>query len=106
MAPAVALRLSYVGELGWEIYVPSSFGRHVWDSLWAAGQEHGLTAVGMAALFSLRIEKGYRLIGADLTPEITPAQAGMKWLLKKEPNFLGQEGATVTTVTPRHPPLR
>jgi heterotetrameric sarcosine oxidase gamma subunit len=95
MAPAIALRLSYVGELGWEIYVAPSFARHVWDTLWAAGQDHGLRPVGMAALFSLRIEKGYRLIGSDLTTEITPAEAGMTWLLKKTPPYVGQDGAHV-----------
>lgn len=94
MAPAVALRISYVGELGWEIYVPVSFGRHLWDTLWTAGRDHGLTAVGMASLFSLRIEKGYRLIGSDLTPEITPRQAQMSWLLDKSKDFLGRDGAS------------
>jgi dimethylglycine oxidase len=94
MAPAVALRISYVGELGWEIYVPQSFGRHLWDSVWNAGRDSGLKAVGMASLFSLRIEKGYRLIGSDLTPEITPRQAEMSWLLDEKKDFLGREGAS------------
>jgi heterotetrameric sarcosine oxidase gamma subunit len=93
MAPAIALRVSYVGELGWEIYVPLSFGRHLWDTIWNAGREHGLRAVGMASLFSLRIEKGYRLIGSDLTAEITPRQAQMSWLLDGKKDFLGREGA-------------
>ncbi|CAN5671064.1 FAD-dependent oxidoreductase [soil metagenome] len=96
MAPATAVRISYVGELGWEIYVPASFGRHLWDTLWEAGRDQGMAPVGMAALFSLRIEKGYRLIGSDLTPEITPRQAGMSWLLKKGPEFLGRAGALST----------
>jgi 4-methylaminobutanoate oxidase (formaldehyde-forming) len=94
MAPAVVLRISYVGELGWEIYVPVSFGRHLWDTLWTAGRDHGLTAVGLASLFSLRIEKGYRLIGSDLTPEITPRQAQMSWLLDKDKDFLGRDGVS------------
>jgi heterotetrameric sarcosine oxidase gamma subunit len=94
MAPAVTLRISYVGELGWELYVPHSFGRHLWDTLWDAGADHGLTAVGMASLFSLRIEKSYRLIGSDLTPEITPRQAQMSWLLSKKKDFLGRASAT------------
>ncbi|HEX2420885.1 MAG TPA: FAD-dependent oxidoreductase [Acidimicrobiia bacterium] len=93
MAPAIALRVSYVGELGWEIYVPLSFGRHLWDTIWNAGREHGLRAVGIASLFSLRIEKGYRLIGSDLTTEITPRQAQMSWLLDGKKDFLGREGA-------------
>jgi 4-methylaminobutanoate oxidase (formaldehyde-forming) len=92
MAPGVALRVSYIGELGWEIYVPMSFGRHLWDTLHTAAQEQGMPAVGLASLFSLRIEKGYRLIGSDLTPEISPWQAGMAWLLKKSPAYLGQSG--------------
>ncbi|HEY7584358.1 MAG TPA: FAD-dependent oxidoreductase [Acidimicrobiia bacterium] len=94
MAPAVVLRISYVGELGWEIYVPVSFGRHLWDTLWTAGRDHGLTAVGLASLFSLRIEKGYRLIGSDLTPEITPRQAQMSWLLDRDKDFLGRDGVS------------
>jgi 4-methylaminobutanoate oxidase (formaldehyde-forming) len=53
-----------------------------------------LKAVGMASLFSLRIEKGYRLIGSDLTPEITPRQAEMSWLLDEKKDFLGREGAS------------
>jgi glycine cleavage system aminomethyltransferase T len=93
MAPAIALRVSYVGELGWEVYVPVSFGRHLWDSLYDAARAHEMSPVGLASLFSLRIEKGYRLIGSDLTPEITPREAGMTWLLKKNGDFLGCEGA-------------
>ena len=93
MAPARALRVSYVGELGWEIYFAPSFGRHVWDVLWAAGQEHEIAAVGLASLFSLRIEKGYRLIGSDIHPEVTPAAAGMSWLLKDGRDFLGRKAA-------------
>lgn len=86
-----------MGELGWEIYVPASFGRHLWDTLWEAGRDQDLTAVGMAAMYSLGIEKGYRLIGSDLTPEVTPRQAGMSWVLKKDPDFLeGREAASTT----------
>ncbi len=108
MAPAIALRVSYVGELGWEIYVPTSFGRHLWDTLWEAGQEHDLTRrSGWRRSFRLRIEKGYRLIGSDLTPETTPRQAGMSWLLKKEPDFLGRDGAAGEgQASPGHAPLR
>ena len=64
--PALALRISYVGELGWEIYAPTEYGLHLWDTLWQAGQPLGVTAAGSGAFDSLRLEKGYRLWGADI----------------------------------------
>jgi glycine cleavage system aminomethyltransferase T len=93
MAPAIALRVSYVGELGWEVYAPVSFGRHLWDTVYEAAHAQEMSPVGIASLYSLRIEKGYRLTGSDLTPEVTPREAGMAWMLKKNGDFLGREGA-------------
>ena len=69
MVPTVAVRLSYVGELGWEFYAPAGYGRLLWDTLWQAGQEFGIHPCGVAAVMSLRLEKGYRLYGSDVTPE-------------------------------------
>ena len=93
MAPAIAMRISYVGELGWEIYAPVGFGLHLWDTLWEAGRHVDMTPVGIASVFSLRIEKGYRLTGSDLTPEINPFEAGMGWTLAPDKDFVGRQAA-------------
>ena len=90
--PVLALRLSYVGELGWEIYVPSEFGLRLWDTLWEAGGDHGLVALGGGAFDSLRLEKGYRLWGADIHTEYNPYEAGLGWAVRLEKgDFTGRE---------------
>jgi glycine cleavage system aminomethyltransferase T len=61
--PRLALRVTYVGELGWELYCPAEFGLALWDTLWDAGRQHGLVAGGYKAIDSLRLEKGYRVLG-------------------------------------------
>ncbi len=89
--PALAFRLSYVGELGWEIYVPAELGQRLWDVLWAAGQEHQIIAGGMGAFDSLRLEKGYRALGAELHIEHNPYQAGLGWAVDLDQgDFLGR----------------
>src|SRR5204863_435333 len=75
--PCLALRVTYVGELGWELYCPTEFGLALWDTLWEAGRGHGLAAGGYKAIDSLRLEKGYRVWGADITPDDTPYEAGL-----------------------------
>ncbi len=91
-APARALRVSYVGELGWEIYVPTEYGLNVWDALWEAGQAIGIVAAGGGAFESLRLEKGYRLWGTDIHTEYNPYEAGLGWAVKlNKGNFLGRE---------------
>ena len=86
------LRLSYVGELGWEIYTSADQGLRLWDTLWEAGQEHGLIAAGRGAFSSLRLEKGYRSFGADMSFEHTPAQAGVGFAVRKtHQGYIGQE---------------
>jgi glycine cleavage system aminomethyltransferase T len=89
-----ALRISYVGELGWELYAPTEFAGTLWELLWAAGQPHGLVACGGGAYDSLRLEKGYRLWGQDIDEEHDPYEAGLGWLVKlaKGP-FVGSEAA-------------
>ncbi|MDP9295564.1 MAG: FAD-dependent oxidoreductase [Actinomycetota bacterium] len=72
-----AQRITYVGELGWELYVDPSWAVQVWDRLWDAGAEYGVRAVGYRALDSLRMEKGYRYFGTDLTPLVTPFETGL-----------------------------
>lgn len=90
--PALALRVSYVGELGWEIYVRTEYGLRLWDVLWEAGRPHGLIAAGGGAFDSLRLEKGYRLWGSDIHTEYTPDEAGLSWAVRVDKgDFLGRE---------------
>jgi glycine cleavage system T protein len=90
--PCLALRVTYVGELGWELYCPMEFGLRLWDTIWAAGQEHGLVAGGYKAIDSCRLEKGYRVWGADITPEDTPYEAGLGFAVKLEKgDFSGRD---------------
>ncbi|MFQ5873018.1 MAG: FAD-dependent oxidoreductase [Dehalococcoidia bacterium] len=90
--PCLALRISYVGELGWEIYCPMEFGLRLWDALWEAGQPLGVIAAGGGAFDSLRLEKGYRLWGADIHTEFNPYEAGIGFAVRlKKGDFLGRE---------------
>jgi glycine cleavage system T protein len=89
--PCLALRVTYVGELGWELYCSAEFGLALWDALWVAGREHGLVAGGYKAIDSLRLEKGYRVWGADITPEETPFEAGLGFAVKLDKgDFIGR----------------
>ncbi|WP_250032984.1 GcvT family protein [Paractinoplanes maris] len=89
--PVTMLRLSYVGELGWEIYTRADCGLKLWDTLWSAGQELGIIAAGRAAFTSLRLEKGYRLWGTDMTAEDTPYEAGVGFAVRRDAgDFLGR----------------
>ena len=90
--PCLALRVTYVGELGWELYCPTEFGLALWDAIWEAGREHGLVAGGYRAIDSLRLEKGYRVWGADITPDDTPYEAGLGFAVKLDKgDFIGRE---------------
>ncbi|MEV1024540.1 FAD-dependent oxidoreductase [Streptomyces sp. NPDC050264] len=82
--PVTALRLSYVGELGWELYTTADLGLRLWDTLWEAGQEHGVVAAGRSAFNSLRLEKGYRAWGVDMTEEHTPYEAGLDFAVRMD----------------------
>ena len=88
-----ASRITYVGELGWELYIPTEFAAGVFDVLMAAGQDHGLKLCGYHALNSLRMEKGYRHWGHDISDEDTPLQAGLGFAvaLDKPGGFIGQD---------------
>jgi glycine cleavage system aminomethyltransferase T/glycine/D-amino acid oxidase-like deaminating enzyme len=85
--PVTVLRLSYVGELGWEIYTAADQGQRLWDVLWRAGQPHGVVAAGRSAFNALRLEKGYRSWGTDMTTEHDPFEAGLGFAVKA-----GKEG--------------
>ena len=91
-APCLALRVTYVGELGWELYCPMEFGLRLWDVIWEAGREHGLLAGGYKAIDSCRLEKGYRVWGADITPEDNPYEAGLEFAVKLDKGgFIGRD---------------
>jgi glycine cleavage system aminomethyltransferase T len=91
--PVLALRVTYVGELGWELYAPTEFGVALWDTLTAAGEEHGLTLAGYRAIDALRLEKGYRVWSSDITPDETPFEAGLGFAvaLEKDTPFIGRD---------------
>jgi 4-methylaminobutanoate oxidase (formaldehyde-forming) len=88
-----AIRMSYVGELGWELYVPTEMAGAVFDRLAPAGEDLGMSLAGMHAMDSLRHEKGYRHWGHDITDEDTPIEAGLGFLCAwdKNPHFIGRE---------------
>jgi glycine cleavage system T protein len=88
----LALRVTYVGELGWEMYVPMEYGLRLWDTLWDSGQPYGLVAAGYRAIDSLRLEKGYRYWSGEITPDYTPLEAGLGFTVKlNKPDFIGRE---------------
>jgi glycine cleavage system aminomethyltransferase T len=88
----LASRISYVGELGWELYVPFDAAAQLWDTLLAAGQEHGAVPVGIGVYGSTgRLEKGYRAFGAELDAERTIVEAGMQRPKVKAADFVGRE---------------
>ncbi len=88
-----ALRVTYVGELGWELHIPIAALGEVYDALMAAGSEHDIRPIGYRALESLRLEKGYRAWSSDITPNDTPFEAGLGWAVKlrKNTDFLGRQ---------------
>jgi glycine cleavage system T protein len=87
-----ALRVTYVGELGWELYAPTPAALAVWDALWEAGRPLGLRPVGYRAVDSLRLEKGYRYWSADVTPEYTPYEAGLGFCVRLDKgDFQGRQ---------------
>jgi sarcosine dehydrogenase len=87
-----ALRVTYVGELGWELHVPIAATGEIFDALMEAGKPYGIRPVGYRALESLRLEKGYRAWGSDITPNDSPFEAGLGWAVKlrKNTDFLGR----------------
>jgi dimethylglycine dehydrogenase len=87
-----ALRVNFVGALGWELHFPIEYAHHIFDALFAAGKEYGIGMVGMRAMESLRMEKSYRMWGSDMTPDYTPFETSLDRFvrLKKGP-FIGKE---------------
>jgi len=85
-APVLALRVTYVGELGFELHIPVEFAASVYDALMEAGQRHGIANAGYRAIESLRLEKGYRAWGAEIGPDHSPLVAGLGWAVKLKSN--------------------
>ena len=91
--PARASRITFVGELGWELYIPTELMQHVYDLIAAAGESYQLVHAGYHALNSLRLEKAYRHWSHDITDEDTPLEAGLGFVVKfdKPGGFIGRE---------------
>ncbi|MFM7685410.1 MAG: FAD-dependent oxidoreductase, partial [Actinomycetota bacterium] len=89
--PVRALRITYMGELGWELHLPVEYAPKVYDTLVTAGAPHGLANAGYRCIESTRLEKGYRAWGSDIGPDHTPVEAGLGWAMKKDRPFRGRE---------------
>ncbi|WP_305970378.1 MULTISPECIES: sarcosine oxidase subunit alpha [unclassified Mameliella] len=93
--PARLFRISFTGEIGFEVNVPAPMGRKLWETLWEAGQQYDICAYGTETMHVLRAEKGYIIVGQDTDGTVTPYDAGMGWAVgKKKPDFVGMRGLT------------
>lgn len=90
-AEALAVRISYVGELGWELYLPSDYARGVLDAVLEAGTDLGVKPAGMHAMDALRLEKGYRHWGHDIATDDTPVEAGLAFICSFKKDFTGRD---------------
>jgi sarcosine dehydrogenase len=101
-APVMAIRVTYVGELGWELHIPTEFAAAVYDGLMEAGAPLGLVNAGYRAIESLRLEKFYRAWGADIGPDHTPQMAGLGWAVKIKSSqpFQGREALEKAAAKP------
>lgn len=90
--PARVFRISFTGEMSFEINVPASFGMAVWQALMTAGQKYAITPFGTEAMHVLRAEKGYIIIGQETDGSVTPVDLGMGWALSRQKDYLGRRG--------------
>lgn len=89
--PLLLFRVSFSGELGFEVNVPADFGRSVWEAIYAAGQPHGMTPYGTETMHVLRAEKGYIIVGQDTDGTVTPDDVGLAWAIgQAKPDFVGK----------------
>ena len=89
--PLLLFRVSFTGELGFEVNVPADFGHAVWEAIYAAGQPHGMTAYGTETMHVLRAEKGYIIVGQDTDGTVTPDDVGLSWAIgQAKPDFVGK----------------
>ncbi len=90
--PCLTMRVTYVGELGWEFYCPTEYGTKLWDTLWDAGRPEGLVPAGYKAIDTLRLEKGYRYWSSETSPDYTPFEAGLAFAVKLDKgDFIGKD---------------
>ncbi len=90
-------RISFTGELGFEVNVPARHGRALWEALWEAGQQHDICPYGTETMHVLRAEKGYIIVGQDTDGTVTPDDAGLSWAIgKKKPDFVGKRSLSRT----------
>jgi sarcosine dehydrogenase len=91
-APVLALRIGYVGELGWELHVPTEYAAHVYELLWETGNRHDIANAGYRTIDTLRMEKGYVYWSTDVTPDTNPWEAGLGWRVDLDKgDFIGRE---------------
>jgi 4-methylaminobutanoate oxidase (formaldehyde-forming) len=91
-APVLAIRIGYVGELGWELHIPTEYASHVYELLRQAGEPYGIRDVGYRAIDSLRMEKNYLYWSSDITPDYSPLEAGLGFRVNfKKPDFIGRD---------------
>jgi sarcosine oxidase subunit alpha len=89
--PMRLFRVSFSGELGFEVNVPADYGRAVWEAIWQSGQPHGITPYGTEAMHVLRAEKGFIIVGQETDGTATPEDAGVGWAIaKSKPDFVGK----------------
>ena len=101
--PALVFRVSFTGELGFEINVPARHGLEVWQAVWAAGQSHGICAYGTEAMHVLRAEKGYIIVGQDTDGTVTAGDAGLSWAVgKNKADFVGLRSLTKPALMDPH----
>jgi len=89
--PVIALRVSYVGELGWELWAPTEYGQRLWETLSEAGRDLDVRPMGAGALNSMRLEKGFRLWGTDIDTDSNPFEAGLPFAVDMDTDFIGKE---------------
>lgn len=90
-APMLLCRVSFTGEMGFEVNVPADFGASVWEAIYEAGRGQGITAYGTEAMHVLRAEKGYIIVGQDSDGTVTPEDAGLSWMIgRKKQDFVGK----------------
>ncbi len=102
-APALAVRIGYVGELGWELHIATEYAAHVYERLWETGQAFGIANVGYRAIDTLRMEKGYLYWSSDITPDYTPYEAGLGFRVSlMKGDFIGRDAlAKAKTAGPK-----
>lgn len=101
MSRVYSMRISYVGESGWELHIPSESSLAVWDAITSAGSDHGMVLTGGGAMDSMRLEKGYRLWGGDVHTEYTPYESGLGWTVRLgKGDFIGRDAAMAAKSAP------